>query len=80
MSNAKQKPEMTVEEFAEKWAIYYLGNEIAARDAMLSDLRSVIRGKLVEYDNYLTRNKWGLREIATPEQSVDEFLNENWIE
>jgi len=68
---------MTPLEMANKWAIYVHDNEVAARDAMLSDFFSVLRGKLIEYDNWLARQSWGLGEIPTAEKAVDEFLNNN---
>ena len=104
----EQKPEMTKEEFAEKWVginngekhcsaptdCYYRisdtnictdpgeGHERCKwnkepSDLFLSDLRSVLRGKLIEYDNWLARQSWGLGEIPTAEKAVDEFLNNN---
>lgn len=77
------KPEMTVEEFTERWCLKVIecmkGDDyiIHDKEECRADLNSVIRGKLIAYDNYLARNRWGLREIATPEQSVDEFLKDN---
>jgi len=74
------KPEMTAEQLIEKWGWPYVEEgwkEEDCTDELRADLRSVIRGKLIAYDNYLARNRWGLREIATPEQSVDEFLKDN---
>ena len=43
----EQKPEMTKEEFADKWAEYTF-----KEPDMLSDLRSVIRGELKEFQKY----------------------------
>ena len=76
------KPEMTVEEFMTTWAIWDDSNPNgkAAKNMVLSDLRSVIRGELIRYDHYLTT---GMREyvFGTPRESdVDDFMNENWIE
>jgi len=75
MSNeTKQKPEMTVEEFIEYYGemIINHGNKRELR----ADLRSVIRGKLIEYEMKCLGHSD--RERAAAE--VDEFLNENYIE
>ena len=76
------KPEMTAEEFCQKWGsvttedvnwihVPEVDNQI------LSDLRSVIRGKLVEYDKWLCGNSERLLNIPTSEKAVDEFLKDN---
>jgi len=81
MSNAKQKPEMTVEEFIEKWGIakimlYFDKDEIQIKSKPIikegfpSDLRSVIRGMLIKYEEYMNGG----------DDYIDKFLNENWIE
>ena len=87
MSATEQKPEMTKEEFVGKYKLgryrihdadtTFRSMSFEVNEQAMADLRSVIRGELIRYDNYLARNRWGLREIATPEQSVDEFLNNN---
>ena len=66
MSNAKQKPEMTVEEFIEYYGemIINHGNKRELR----ADLRSVIRGMLIKYEEYMNGG----------DDYIDKFLNENW--
>ena len=78
MSNTKQKPEMTVEEFIEYYGEMIINH--GNKRELLSDLRSVIRGKLIKYDRWLARQLWGLGDIVAAEKAVDEFMNENWIE
>ena len=76
------KPEMTAEKLAKKWGyertINTMGNPvtIARKDEFLTDLNSVIRGKLMEYDKFLCRTRWGGK-LLSPEASVDEFLSNN---
>jgi hypothetical protein len=68
MSNTKQKPEITVEEFIEYYGemIINHGNKSELR----ADLRSVIRGMLIKYEEYMNGG----------DDYIDKFLNENWIE
>ena len=68
MSNTKQKPEMTVEEFIKVYLSYRMD-----KPQIEADLRSVIRGKLKEFCHQYIPDR---NEIAF----VDEFMNENWIE
>lgn len=75
--------DMTMEEFAERWCLKVVecmkGDDYIMhdKDSCLSDLRSVIRGKLVEYDKWLCGNSERLLNIPTSEKAVDEFLKDN---
>ena len=77
MSNAKQKPEITAEEFCSKWGKQVFdgtnSNPVVILDNVediASDLRSVIRGMLIRYEEYMNGG----------DDYIDRFLNENWIE
>jgi hypothetical protein len=61
----KQRPEMTVDEFIETYLPHRMDKlQIEA------DLRSVIRGMLIRYEEYMNGG----------DDYIDKFLNENWIE
>jgi len=77
-NNTKQKPEITVEEFIEKYANTIVSPDTEEKEECLTDLRSVIRGKLVEFKIHIDF-KYGFTD-AIPIEMIDEFLIENWIE
>jgi hypothetical protein len=82
------KPEMTAEELVEKWP-YKLedftdpltGNLTHIiqphPDELRADLRSVIRGKMVEYEEWAQNQNYFKRPVPSAEQIVDEFLSNN---
>jgi len=40
-------------------------------DKMVSEM---LREELIKYDRWMSGNYWGVKQIPTPEQSVDEYL------
>jgi len=75
----EQKPEMTPEEFLINWGMAEWQDgegKMRISTKAMSDLRSVIRGELIEYDKFLARRRWGGK-LTSPQESVDEFLNNN---
>ena len=75
------KPEMTVEEFTERWCLKVIecmkGDDyiIHDKEECRADLNSVIRGKLIEF---VMKELYIERDAA--ERIADNHMNENWIE
>ena len=64
--------------FSERWIGFVKGakwhrslhaQQIA--DKMVSEM---LREELIKYDRWMSGNYWGVKQIPTPEQSVDEYL------
>ena len=64
--------------FSERWIGFVKGakwhrslhaQKIA--DKMVSEM---LREELIKYDRWMSGNYWGVKQIPTPEQSVDEYL------
>ena len=55
-------------EFAQKFATLH-AQKIA--DKMVEER---LREELIKYDRWMSGNYWGVKQIPTPEQSVDEYL------
>jgi hypothetical protein len=73
---SSQKAEMTIEQLVEKWGYPYAEEGWKMEDRteeLLADLRSVIRGKLMEFAEYYNRKHYFEIDIT----HVDEFLGNN---